>query len=113
MLPCAGAVGVVYEDLGGDVYWAGKPHAPAYTMAFEVASGVTGRRVAPAEVLAIGDAVATDIAGAAAAGIDALFIAGGIHRAAAMPAGAIEQQALTALFTGSSSPVAAASALVW
>ena len=31
-------------------------------------------------ILAIGDALRTDIAGASAFGVDALFIAGGIHR---------------------------------
>ena len=40
------------------------------------------RRIDRRRVLAIGDGMKTDIAGAAAAGIDALFITGGIHRAA-------------------------------
>lgn len=35
----------------------------------------------PSDVLAIGDSLEHDIAGAAAAGIDSLFIGGGIHAA--------------------------------
>lgn len=114
LLPCAGAVGVVYEDIGGEVYWAGKPHAPAYQLAFATASQIAGRTIAAREILAIGDAAATDLAGAARAGIDALFIAGGIHRAAVMLQGVIEASALARLFEDKKvSAVAAAPMLAW
>jgi ribonucleotide monophosphatase NagD (HAD superfamily) len=96
--PCAGAVGVVYAAMGGDVYWAGKPHKPAYDLAFATAARLTGRPVLPADVLAIGDALATDIAGATAAGIDALFIAGGIHHDATMAGIEIDEIRLAKLF---------------
>lgn len=96
--PCAGAVGIVYAAMGGEVYWAGKPHKPAYDLAFATAARITGHALAPGEVLAIGDAVATDIAGAAAAGIDALFIAGGIHHDATMDGPQIDKTRLTQLF---------------
>ncbi len=95
---CAGAVGVVYEAMGGDVYWAGKPHKPAYDLAFATAAGITGHAMLPSEVLAIGDALATDIAGAAAAGIDALFIAGGIHHDATMQGIQVDRNRLAKLF---------------
>lgn len=97
-LPCAGAVGIVYQAMGGDVYWAGKPHKPAYDLAFETAARVLGRAVSPHEVLAIGDAVATDLAGAAAANIDALFIAGGIHHDATMRGTNVDAEQLANLF---------------
>jgi len=114
LLPCAGAVGVVYEAIGGQVYWAGKPHPPAYELAMAMAARISGRDITPAEVLAIGDAAATDLAGAGAAGIDALFIAGGIHRAEVMGLQAIDAAALEALFRRSDvMAVAAAPALVW
>ncbi|MBU2534033.1 MAG: TIGR01459 family HAD-type hydrolase, partial [Alphaproteobacteria bacterium] len=80
MLPCAGAIAAVYEELGGPVYWAGKPHATAYEAALRHAEALRGETVAKGEVLAIGDAVRTDVAGAVRFGIDALFIAQGIHR---------------------------------
>jgi len=114
LLPCAGAIGAVYADLGGNVYWAGKPHAPAYALAFDSAARIAGRTFSPGDTLAIGDAVATDLAGAARAGIDALFIAGGIHRATVMAGAAIDPGALAALLAGHrTTAVAAAPALVW
>ncbi len=84
LLPCAGAVATVYEALGGAVIWAGKPRPSAYSAAFAAAEQVRGHRVLPHRVLAIGDAVRTDLAGAAHAGIDALFITTGIHRETVM-----------------------------
>jgi HAD superfamily hydrolase (TIGR01459 family) len=80
LLPCAGALAVLYEQLGGTVYWAGKPHAPIYERALDLAGEVHPGVVDRSRILAIGDALRTDVAGAHAFGIDALFIAGGIHR---------------------------------
>lgn len=71
---CAGAMAARYEDLGGEVVFHGKPHAPIYDLALELL-GVSER----GRVLAVGDSLRTDIAGAVAAGIDSLFITGGIH----------------------------------
>ncbi|NIX78030.1 TIGR01459 family HAD-type hydrolase [Microvirga terricola] len=79
IVPCAGALGVAYEEMGGDVYYAGKPHAPIYDRAIAVAASLNGRPIAKDRVLAIGDAIRTDIAGAAGFGIDSLLIARGIH----------------------------------
>ncbi len=78
---CAGALAQVYEELGGKVIYAGKPHAPIYDLAFETAAKIRGNRVAKNEVLAIGDGARTDLKGAALQGIDCLFITGGIHAA--------------------------------
>jgi len=70
---CAGALAEHYAAIGGDVRSIGKPHAEIYDMALH-SLGVPRRRV-----LAIGDSLRTDIAGAAAAGIDAAWVLGGIH----------------------------------
>jgi HAD superfamily hydrolase (TIGR01459 family) len=114
LLPCAGAVAAVYADLGGDVYWAGKPHPPVYALAFATASRLAGRAFSPREVLAVGDAIVTDLAGASAAGIDALFIAGGIHRDHVMPGAIVDLSALVAMLAAHrTTAVAAAPALVW
>ena len=80
MLPCAGAIAAVYEDMGGAVYWAGKPHRPAYQLARATAAQLRDRDVPLNRILAIGDAVRTDLAGARDFGINSLFIAQGIHR---------------------------------
>jgi HAD superfamily hydrolase (TIGR01459 family) len=78
---CAGALARRYEELGGPVIYAGKPYPPIYHRAMALAEGVRGARIDASRVLAIGDGMRTDIAGAAAAGFDTLFITGGIHRA--------------------------------
>lgn len=75
MVICAGTLAAHYEDLGGTVAYHGKPHAPVYERCFALV-GVADRR----RVLAVGDSFRTDVAGAAAAGIDSVLITGGIHR---------------------------------
>lgn len=76
---CAGAIAAAYEALGGSVAYAGKPHRPIYDLAFARLGELRSKRVAPERVLAIGDGIRTDIAGAAGYGIDSVFIASGIH----------------------------------
>lgn len=63
---------------------AGKPHAPIYDLCMRSAETLLGRPVDRARVLVVGDGVATDIGGANAQSLDALFIGGGIHGAAAV-----------------------------
>lgn len=76
---CAGSLAQVYEGLGGSVVQAGKPHSPIYERAIHVLVGIAGRPVARERILAIGDGIATDIVGANRQGIDALFVATGLH----------------------------------
>lgn len=76
---CAGAVADLYEHLGGEVLWAGKPHGPIYQQALADAERRRGGKVPLQRVLAIGDSVRTDITGAARFGADSLFVTGGIH----------------------------------
>jgi HAD superfamily hydrolase (TIGR01459 family) len=80
LLPCAGAIAALYETMGGTAFWCGKPHASAYAMGLQVAEKLRGRPADLKRVLGIGDAVRTDLASAAGAGVDALFIAQGLHR---------------------------------
>jgi HAD superfamily hydrolase (TIGR01459 family) len=79
ILPCAGTIALAYEEMGGNVFYAGKPHGPVYDRALAVAAGLSGRAIPKERVLAVGDAIRTDIAGAVGFGIDALMIARGIH----------------------------------
>ena len=82
LVPCAGALAAAYEAIGGEVYWAGKPHRPVYDAALGISARLLARESVPVErVLAVGDAMRTDIAGAAALGIDSLLVARGIHAA--------------------------------
>ena len=113
LLPCAGAVAKVYEDMGGDVFWAGKPYASAYGAAMAKAAQLRGSDVDKDRILAIGDSVRTDVAGAAAFGVDVLFIGQGIHRDLVMPSGYIDEPALTELFAGEPAAIAAMPGLRW
>lgn len=74
LLVCAGAIAQRYGELGGDVRQHGKPHPEIYVRALSLLGIPDERRV-----LAIGDSLRTDVAGARAAGIDVAFIPGGIH----------------------------------
>ncbi len=76
---CAGALAAAYEALGGDVVYAGKPHLPIYEIAETMVRDGLGRDVAKDRLLAIGDGLKTDMAGAAAAGLRSVFIASGLH----------------------------------
>jgi HAD superfamily hydrolase (TIGR01459 family) len=76
---CAGAIADAYAAAGGSVLYAGKPYRPIYEQALAVAQRARGRATDPARLLAIGDSVRTDLQGAAAFGIDCLFVTGGIH----------------------------------
>lgn len=79
ILPCAGTIALAYEEMGGEVFYAGKPHGPVYERALTVAADLAGHPIPKERVLAVGDAIRTDIAGAVGFGIDALMIARGIH----------------------------------
>ena len=67
---CAGYIAKIFEELGGEVYYYGKPHKEIYEMCFNQDE----------KVLAIGDNLRTDIKGANNLNIDCLFISNGVHR---------------------------------
>ncbi|KQB13802.1 TIGR01459 family HAD-type hydrolase [Rhodobacter capsulatus] len=73
---CAGALAALYEEMGGRTMYFGKPHPPIYDMA--------RRRMAEfgladdSRVLAVGDGINTDVAGAIGENLDVLFVSGGL-----------------------------------
>ena len=81
LIPCAGLVAAAYAEIGGDVVYAGKPHRPVYEAALARGAALAGAPLDPTRVLAIGDAIRTDIAGARGFGIASLLVARGIHAA--------------------------------
>jgi HAD superfamily hydrolase (TIGR01459 family) len=108
---CAGALAKAYEDMGGAVAYAGKPYLPVYDLAFERLAALRGAGVARTQVLAIGDGVGTDIAGAAAAGIDSVYVASGVH---AGPGGRIDASTVAEIFADAAGwPIAAMNGLAW
>lgn len=113
---CAGALAERYAAIGGSVVMAGKPHPEIYAAAFDSVARLAGRALERSRILAIGDGVATDLVGAARAGLDCLFLPGGVHRDELFPdpEGPLDRAALSALFAGAHvKPVAMTSILVW
>ncbi|MGH7022066.1 MAG: HAD hydrolase-like protein, partial [Caulobacteraceae bacterium] len=108
LIYCAGALGQLYETLGGEVIQAGKPFAPIYDLAMDRA-GAHDR----ARVLAIGDGLMTDLAGARAQGLDALFVADGVHAAEVLAAPGLIDETAMARLLGPAPPAFAIPALVW
>jgi len=114
-LPCAGSIAAEYERRGGNVFWAGKPHPAAYHTALERAAEVAGRPPALGRILAIGDAVRTDMAAARGLGVDGLLIAAGIHRDDLLVGGSLDPDRLASLLASpdASTTVAAMAELRW
>ncbi len=73
---CAGALAALYEEMGGEAMYFGKPHPPIYDLARRKLAAIGG--VEDGRILAIGDGINTDVAGAVGEGIDALFVTGGL-----------------------------------
>lgn len=106
---CAGALAADYEARGCPVAYAGKPYLPIYDMAFAMMAKLKERPVPKERVLCIGDGLRTDIKGAAAAGLDSVFIASGVHAP-----GGLSSETLATLFPSQDErPIAAMSALAW
>ncbi|HMN36457.1 MAG TPA: TIGR01459 family HAD-type hydrolase [Hyphomicrobium sp.] len=110
MVYCAGALAQAYEEIGGKVLYAGKPHAPIYDAALQMARDLCGGAIAAPDILAIGDGAKTDIAGAIAAGIDAVYVASKVS----MEQGETLAEAMERLFAGAGTrPVGVMRALAW
>jgi HAD superfamily hydrolase (TIGR01459 family) len=112
---CAGALADAYVALGGDVLYCGKPHPPIYRTALAAAATARGGAAVPLErVLAIGDSVRTDLKGAAALGIDSLFVTSGIHAEEYGGRHTPEIEALDGIFAaGGVIPIAVTRGLKW
>ncbi|CAG9465664.1 unnamed protein product [Pedinophyceae sp. YPF-701] len=74
--PMPGYLARAFREAGGGVLVMGKP-APVI---YEAALGML--ELPPGDVVAVGDSVEHDVAGAARAGVDCVFVAGGIHAGA-------------------------------
>ena len=73
-IECAGTLAATYEAMGGPIRYYGKP----YPLVYQQALVRLGH--ARDQVLAVGDALRTDVIGARNNGLDVVFIASGIHR---------------------------------
>ena len=68
---CAGSVAMVFEKLGGEVIYFGKPYPEVYNQSTDNKNK---------KILAIGDNLNTDIKGANLQNFNSLFILNGIHK---------------------------------
>lgn len=107
---CAGALAEHYEKIGGRVRWHGKPYPSVYDSCLAL-MGIAERR----RLLAIGDSLRTDIAGAAGAHIDSLLIAGGVHAGEfTTEEGALDPDRIAAAITKSgANPIGVAARFIW
>jgi ribonucleotide monophosphatase NagD (HAD superfamily) len=91
------------------VRWHGKPHRSVYDSCFDLL-GIADR----SRILAIGDSLRTDIAGANGAGIDSLLIAGGLHATEFAPGGVLDLDAIAeAAETAGAQPTTVAYRFNW
>jgi HAD superfamily hydrolase (TIGR01459 family) len=112
---CAGALADAYAALGGEVLYCGKPHAPIYKLALATTEALRdGRTPDHGRVLAIGDSVRTDLKGAAAFGLDCMFVTSGIHAEEYGSRDAPDLAALNAMFAAAGvKPRGVMRELVW
>lgn len=97
LIYCGGALAQRYEQMGGQVIMAGKPHAPIYELCLAEAQLILGKPLDRSRVMCIGDAVITDAKGANDQGLDVLFVASGIHGAETIGADGVNAQAVERL----------------
>jgi HAD superfamily hydrolase (TIGR01459 family) len=110
---CAGALAEAYGQIGGEVIYAGKPYAPIYELAFDLVNQKRGTPLPRHRIVAIGDGIRTDIAGAAAQDIDSVFVASGVHLDGAARA-QLSASTISQLFPAHGArPVAALAELAW
>lgn len=101
---CAGSLAVRYQEMGGYVRSLGKPDPAIYAPVFEMLDLPADR------VMAVGDSLRTDIAGAAAMNIAACWVLGGLHGEALSGDRSLAEAAATEAHL---SPTAAIAAFSW
>lgn len=74
---CAGVIAEEYEEMGGETAYFGKPYPEIYQHALDLMPGIPKHKL-----LAIGDSLTTDIAGAEIMGISSVLVTGGILKEA-------------------------------
>ncbi len=101
-LICAGLLTQRFEEIGGTARWIGKPDPAVYAPVLAML-GVS-------KVLAVGDALRTDIAGATSVGLDSCWVLGGVH---AEELGGDRGRIEAAAAEAGLAPVACLPAFVW
>jgi HAD superfamily hydrolase (TIGR01459 family) len=111
---CAGALAKKYTEIGGQTIIVGKPNRPVYEHAHTLLNQAAGRMLDKSRILAIGDGINTDIAGALGYGVDVVYISAGIHAAEyGETDNPIEEKLQEFLKANNSTPVAWMPRLAW
>jgi HAD superfamily hydrolase (TIGR01459 family) len=76
LVEASGVLARRYEELGGEVFYHGKPWPAIYASCLAALG-----HCPPARVIAVGDSIEHDVLGAARAGLASAFVVGGIHAA--------------------------------
>jgi HAD superfamily hydrolase (TIGR01459 family) len=71
LLPAPGAIAALYQEMGGEVTWIGKPYPEIYVHARRLIGD-------PDRVLCIGDSAEHDVGGGRNAGLDTLLVMTGV-----------------------------------
>jgi len=71
LMPAPGAIAALYEEMGGQVTWIGKPYPQIYREAARLIGN-------PARILCIGDSAEHDVAGGRNAGFSTLLVLQGV-----------------------------------
>jgi len=77
---CAGALAKLYEEMGGEAYYFGKPQPQIYDLSRQRLAQL-GRSIPDSRILAVGDGILTDVRGAVGEDLDCLFVTGGLAAA--------------------------------
>ena len=67
---CAGKIAEIFENMGGEVIYFGKPYKEVYLSCLDMSQ----------KTLVIGDNLKTDIKGANNMNLDSIFITNGVHK---------------------------------
>ncbi|DBA67199.1 TPA: hypothetical protein ACH3X2_001512 [Trebouxia sp. C0005] len=93
LIPMPGTLAEYYAGLGGKILWMGKPDPVIYKVALQML------QLPKEKVIAIGDSLQHDIQGACNAGVDSIFISGGIHaKDIAATNGEVDEEKVLQLF---------------
>jgi HAD superfamily hydrolase (TIGR01459 family) len=92
---CAGALAQLYEEMGGEVLYFGKPHPPIYDLARRRLTALAGETL-DADILCVGDGISTDVLGAMQENLDSLFLTEGLCAGQFGPADNLDAASLDA-----------------
>jgi HAD superfamily hydrolase (TIGR01459 family) len=92
---CAGGLAELYEQMGGEALYFGKPHPPIYDLARARLTALAGS-VADEDILCVGDGINTDVLGGMQENLDSLFLTEGLNAGQFGPAEALDAVALEA-----------------